>query len=518
MLTSALHAQLVHGVDQACLDIADLSLPQTRITHAEPIHANGAHAVAGTENGLGLTAPVEIHRPICRVAGVVEPAINFEVWMPLENWNGRFRGVGLGAFYGKLPYAAMAQAVDQGYAVGGTDTGHQSEAFDGTWAMRDGELDQVVVEDWTHRGIHEMTVKSQAIVAEVYGRPADYSYFTGCSSGGFQAMSEAQRYPDDYDGILAGAPANFITHLQAAQISFGLAAHVDPATRLDAPINKLPMLHKAVLDTCDAEDGVEDGLIENPAVCSFDPQQFACTGADSEMCLTAPQVQAVRRIYANILRSDGTKIFPGFPKGSESSWHLMAAGYLGSGGQVEFAEALYRYFVFQDPDWDYATMDLERDVAYADRHMGEILNANDPDLRPFRDRGGKLIQYHGWADWGITPYNSIDYFNAVTAEVGGSMSEEARRDVQQFHRLFLMPGVSHCRGGAGPDTFDGLGALEAWVERGEAPERIEAARVVDGETVRTRPLCPYPEVAQYDGSGSIDDAANFTCVSAAGAR
>jgi len=517
-LTSGLHAQSAREVDQACAAIADLALPQTRITRAEAIHTNGAHAVAGTENGLGLTAPVEIHRPFCRVAGVVEPAINFEVWMPLENWNGRFRGVGLGAFYGKLPYAVMAQALDEGYAVGGTDTGHQSEAFDGTWAMRNGELNQGVVEDWTHRGIHEMTVKSQAIVSEVYGRPAQYSYFTGCSSGGFQAMTEAQRYPDDYDGILAGAPANFITHLQAAQISFGLATHVDPATNLEKPINKLPMLHEAVLARCDALDGVEDGLIENPAVCPFDPQQLACTGTDSATCLTAPQVQAVKRIYADILRSDGTKIFPGFPKGSESNWHLMAADYLGSGGQVEFAEALYQYFVFQDPDWDYATMDLERDVAYADRHVGEILNSNDPDLRPFRDRGGKLIQYHGWADWGITPYNSIDYFNAVTETVGGSVSEEARRDVQEFHRLFLLPGVSHCRGGAGPDKFDGLGALEAWVERGEPPERIVAAQEVDGEVVRTRPLCPYPQVARYGGSGSIDDAENFACVSPTGSR
>jgi feruloyl esterase len=510
-LAPELHAQSVRDLDQACSAVSNLALPQTRITHAQAIHTTGAQAVSGTEKGIGLTAPVEIHRSFCRVAGVVEPAINFEVWMPLEHWNGRFQGVGLGAFWGKLPYRAMAQSLDKGYAVGGTDTGHQSEWDDGTWAMRNGELNEGVVEDWAHRGIHEMTVKSQAIVAEVYGRPAQYSYFTGCSSGGFQAMTEAQRYPGDYDGILAGAPANFITHLQAAQISFGLATLVDPATNLEKPINKLPMLHEAVLEACDARDGVEDRLIENPAVCPFDPQQLACTGADSMTCLTPPQVQAVRRIYADILRSDGTKIFPGFPKGSESSWHLMAAEYLGSAGQVAFAETLYRYFVFQDPTWNYATMNLERDVAYADQHVGKILNSNNPDLRPFRARGGKLIQYHGWADWGITPYNSIDYFNAVTSTVGGSTSDAARREVQGFHRLFLMPGVSHCSGGAGPDTFDGLGALEAWVERGEAPERIEAAKVTDGTVVRTRPLCPYPQVARYDGTGSIDDAANFAC-------
>ena len=508
----ASRAQTAPNLEQACSAIARLALPQTRITSAEAIHVNGEYAVPGTEKGIGLTAPVKVHRSFCRVVGVVEPAINFETWMPLTNWNGRFQGLGLGAFYGKLPYNPMAQSLDKGYAVGGTDTGHHSEADDGTWAMSNGTPNQQIVEDWAHRGIHEMSVKSQAIVESVYGRPAEFRYFTGCSSGGFQAMTEAQRYPSDYDGILAGAPANYITHLQAAQISFGLATLVDPATNIVQPINKLPMLHEAVLATCDAQDGAKDGLLENPAVCRFDPQQLACSSGDAATCLTAPQVQAVKKIYADIRRSDGSKIFPGFPHGSELNWNLMTGGYLGSTGQVAWAESLYRYLVFKDPTWNYASMNLERDVAYADQHVGELLNSMNPDLRPFRDRGGKLIQYHGWADWGITPYNSIDYFNSVVSTVGGSTSAEARRDVQDFHRLFLMPGVSHCRGGAGPDVFDGLGALEAWVERGEAPAQIRAAKIVDGNTTRTRPLCPYPAVARYDGSGSIDDAANFTCV------
>jgi feruloyl esterase len=501
-------------LEQACSAVATLALPRARIVRAEAIHVSGEYSVPGTERGIGLTAPVKVHRSFCRIAGIVDPAINFETWMPLENWNGRFQGLGLGAFYGKLPYAPMAQSLDRGYAVGGTDTGHQSEPDDGTWAMLSGALNRGIVEDWAHRGIHEMSVKSQAIIESVYGRPADFKYFTGCSSGGFQAMTEAQRYPNDYDGILAGAPANYITHLQAAQISFGLATLVDPATNIFEPINKLPMLHEAVLKACDAQDGVQDGLLENPGVCRFDPQKLACSAGDAATCLTTPQVQAVRKIYGDIRRSDGVKIFPGFPHGSELNWRLMAGDYLGSTGQVAWAESLYRYFVFQDPKWSYASMDLDRDVAYADEHVGGILNANNPDLRPFRDRGGKLIQYHGWADWGITPYNSIDYFNSVVATVGGAPSAEGRRDVQNFHRLFLMPGVSHCRGGEGPDVFDGLAALEAWVERGEAPARIQAAKIVDGKTVRTRPLCPYPEVARYDGSGSIDEAANFVCTSA----
>jgi tannase/feruloyl esterase len=508
------YAQATRGLEEACSAIARLALPQTKITRAEAIAVTGEYSVPGTEKGIGLTAPVKVHRSFCRVAGVVEPAINFETWLPLEDWNGRFQGLGLGAFYGKLPYGAMAQSLDKGYAVGGTDTGHQSDWDDGTWAMSNGSLNQRIVEDWAHRGIHEMSVKSQAIVENVYGRPARYRYFTGCSSGGYQAMTEAQRYPNDYDGILAGAPANYITHLQAAQISFGLATLVDPAANVVEPTNKLPLLHQAVMAACDAQDGVEDGLIENPAVCRFDPEELACSDGDSAACLTAPQVKAVKNIYADIRRSDGSKIFPGFPHGSELNWNLMAAEYLGARGQVAFAETLYRYLVFQNPAWNYASMNLERDVAYADEHVGKILNSINPDLRPFRDRGGKLIHYHGWADWGITPYNSIDYFNSVVATVGGSTSAEARREVQDFHRLFLMPGVSHCRGGDGPDVFDGLGALQAWVEQGEAPARIQASKIADGKTLRTRPLCPYPEVARYSGSGSTDDADNFTCVSA----
>jgi feruloyl esterase len=506
------YAQTSRDRDQACAVISKLALPQTRITRADSIHASGEYAVPGTEKGMGLESPVRVHRSFCRVSGVVEPAIHFEVWMPLENWNGRFRGVGLGAFWGALPYSGMAPALDKGYAVGGTDTGHQSAWDDGTWAMSGRTLNSGIVGDWAHRGIHEMTVKAQVIVEKLYGRRAHHSYFAGCSSGGYQALTEAQRYPTDYDGILAGAPANYLTHLQAAQLSFGLATHVDPATSLEKPIDKLPMLHKAVLDACDASDGVKDGLIENPAACRFDPAVFACKGNDAPTCLTPPQIQAVKRLYADIRRSDGTKLFPGFPHGSELDWKLMTANYLGSGGQIAFAESFYRYFVFQNPKWSYATMNLERDVAYADQHVGKLMNSIDPNLRPFRDRGGKLIQYHGWADWGITPYSSIDYFNNVVSTVGGSTSDAARQDVQRFHRLFLMPGVSHCTGGEGPDTFDGLGALEAWVERGEAPERIEAAKLVDGKPVRLRPLCPYPQVAHYKGSGSVDEAASFACV------
>jgi feruloyl esterase len=251
-------------------------------------------------------------------------------------------------------------------------------------------------------------------------------------------------------------------------------------------------------------------LIENPVVCRFDPATIACKGADAPTCLTTPQVAAVRRLYGDVKRRDGSKVFPGFPRGSELQWSLMAGGYLGATGQLDFAQSFYRYFVFQDPRWNYKTMDLDRDLATADRRVGR-LNSINPDLGPFRKHGGKLIQYHGWADWGITPYSSIDYFHSVEAKMEGATSPAAQRDVQSFYRLFMLPGMSHCRGGAGPDVFDGLGALVAWVEQGKAPISMKVAKLADGKPVRTRTLCVYPEVAHYRGKGSTDEAENFDC-------
>jgi feruloyl esterase len=440
------------------------------------------------------------------VAGIVEPAIRFEVWMPLSDWNGRFEGLGLGAFSGAIPFTPMAAALAQGYAVGGTDTGHESGFMDAAWTLgRDG-LNTAVVADWAHRGIHEMTVKSQAIVSAVYGAPARHSYFVGCSSGGHQALTEAQRYPADYDGILAGAPANYWTHLMAGQLWYGLATRSNPATDLEAPAGKLAMIHEAVLRACDAADGVKDGVLENPAACHFDPRQLACKGGDGASCLTEPQVGALQKIYGNAHGSDGGKIFPGLAPGSEAGWSLMSAV------QVPFAQTFYRYFVFQDPGWNYAALNLDHDIDYADRRIGGVVNSVNADLGPFRAHGGKLLQYHGWNDPLISPYNSIDYFEAVVAKLGGSRERAAAlREVQRFHRLFMVPGMNHCRGGDGTDTFDGLDALQRWVEQSAAPSMLTASKVVDGKVARTRPLCPYPQVARYLGSGSTDEAANFSC-------
>ncbi len=499
----ALAAESASDVAVRCAALAQASLPNTRVTLAEAIRQPGfvVPSTEGNQNG-----PVIVQAAFCRVAGVVDPAIRFEVWMPLENWNGRFQGLGLGALLGAIQYQPMAQSVARGYAVASTDTGHQSGGGDAKWTVGPNGLNEGLVADWAHRGIHEMTAKSKSIVGSFYGNAPRYSYFTGCSSGGHQALTEAQRYPEDYNGILAGAPANYWTHLMAGQMAYGLHTRVDPATDLEKPLDKLPLIHDAVLAACDAQDGVKDGVIENPLACNFKPASLACKGADSASCLTAPQVNALEKIYGDAQTKEGRKIFPGLAPGSEPAWPRMSAG------QVGFAENFYRYFVFQDTAWSYKTLDLARDVAAADQRIASIVNSTNADLSPFRARGGKLIQYHGWADWGISPYNSINYYQSVVATTNGGHPESVfLPETQKFYRLFMVPGMEHCRGGPGPDTFDGLGALERWVEQGIAPEQIVASKIVEGKTTRSRPLCPYPAVAKYKGAGSTDEAASFEC-------
>jgi feruloyl esterase len=502
-----LHAEAAAvDLDSRCAAAAQLHLPQTRITLAEAIHPAPEYVVPGTENtAVDRGGPLRIARPFCRVAGVVAPAIRFEVWLPLEGWNGRFQGLGLGAFSGAVPWTQMAAELARGYAVGGTDTGHQSSFIDAEWTQNGKRLDIARVGDWAHRGIHEMTVKSQAIVRAVYGEPAHYSYFVGCSSGGHQALTEAQRYPRDYDGILAGAPANYWTHLMASQLWYGLATRTDAATNLEAPIDKLPALHAAVLQACDERDGVRDGVIENPLSCPFDPAVLTCAGNDSASCLTSSQVVAAQKIYRGAAGVQRQKIFPGLAPGGEQGWRQMSAV------QVPFAQTFYRYFVFQDRAWDYRGMQFERDVSVADRRVGKLVNSVSADLSAFQARGGRLLQYHGWSDPLISPYNSIDYRESVVASTRNKGQSGRVAIVNEFYRLFMLPGVAHCRGGDGPDSFDGLGALQRWVEQSQPPDRIDAVRVVGGRTVRSRPLCPYPHTARYLGTGSSDEAVNFRC-------
>jgi feruloyl esterase len=445
----------------------------------------------------------------CRVAGDIRPVadsdIKFEIWLPLEKWNGRFEAVGNGGvvfhFAGYLEYAAMAAALTDGYATASTDTGHAEEpggsagGSDFKWPM--GHPEKVI--DFGYRAAHEMTVQSKAVIDAFYGSKPTYSYWNGCSEGGRQGMGEAERYPDDYNGILAGAPLFNFTDSQTRAVISQKFVYEDPS--LFIPAAKYKLIYDAVLAQCDAADGVKDGVINDPQQCHFDPSALLCQKGDAANCLTASQVRASKSQYAAVVN----------PRTHERILLGKAPGFevfqRANKPPVEMNKAqegsFYRYFVLENPEWDWTTFDGDKDVALARKKLGGILDNYDPNLAKFKSLGGKLIQYHGWSDPGPSALNTVDYFKRVQSRVG---------DSQAFYRLFMVPGMGHCIGGPGTDQFDEMGAITAWVEKGKAPERILASHVVDGRVTRTRPLCPYPQIAKYQGSGSTDDAANFACV------
>ncbi|HML15568.1 MAG TPA: tannase/feruloyl esterase family alpha/beta hydrolase, partial [Bryobacteraceae bacterium] len=453
----------------------------------------------------------------CRVQGVIAPTadshIEFEVWLPVAGWNGKYLGVGNGGFAGSIGYTALGEAVANGYVASSTDTGHQGGVTDGSWAL--GHYEKIV--DYGYRAIHETAEKSKAIVAAFYGGAPKRSYFSSCSNGGRQALMEAQRYPADYDGIIAGAPANFITHHLAGFVwnaqALEDAGYIPPA--------KLKLIETAAVAACDANDGVMDGVIDDPTKCHFDPQTLACKGGATDGCLTEAQVTALQKIYAGPKNSKGEQLFPGFEPGGETGlggWGAWITGFsAGNSFQLAFANGFFGDMTFQDAAWDYRRMNFDRDVRFTDDKESRIFNATDPNMKAFKNRGGKLLMYHGWADAAIPPVNTIHYYESVVSKMGSKQAAE-------FVELYMVPGMQHCGGGPGPDSFGAMSpapaaadhsmmiALEQWVENGGAPDRIIATRRgAGGAVVRTRPLCPYPMVAKYSGSGSTDDAANFSC-------
>jgi feruloyl esterase len=491
---------------QKCAALADLKLPDTTITKAETVAA-GAFAPpypfpVGPLGGFQFVAAKDLAE-FCRVAAVAKPSkdseIKFEVWMPSPSrWNAKFIGVGNRGFSGAVEYLLMDAALSRGYAAASTNTGHDGEPGDASFAL--GHPEKVI--DFGYRAVHEMTLKAKLVIAAYYGTAPKFSYWHGCSTGGRQGLMEAQRFPTDYDGITAGAPANFLTHLQAQAIYTKQAIQKNPAALV--PPDKLSVLHKEVVEACDARDGVKDGVLEDPRRCDFDPKRLECKGEDHPSCLTSAQIQLVLKFYGPVVNPrTKEQIFPGYALGSEIGWgdfigRMMPESIMGRGQYL-------RYALFQDTNWDYMTFDFDSGMARADRLDGGVTNAINPDLRPFFRRGGKLLQYHGWNDPGISPFNSIDYYNSVVEFMGGADKLEGS------YRLFMVPGMDHCAEGEGPNTFDAIGAIEQWVERGKAPERVIASRWTDGKVDRTRPLCPYPQVAKYKGTGSTDDAANFAC-------
>ena len=517
-----------------CENLIDLSLPDTTITLAESI--NPPPDFTSPTSSFGF-AVIPSPYSFCRVVAVSKPTsdsiINFEVWMPLTNenftWNGKFNGVGNGALGGGINYPAMKASLLRGYATASTDTGHVGSSSDASWALTvtPHQYHPEKVIDWGNRAIHLMTMASKAIVNNFYGTGPQFSYFTGCSGGGQQGLSEARRYPDDYDGILAGAPSNFFTHLDAGQIWRAQANLKDPASFI--PLGMLTTINNAVLSRCDTLDGIDDDILSDPRRCDFDPAMLLCQqGADPSTCLTAAQVEALDKLYAGPSNPrTGEKIFPGFPPGSELGWGQFIGALPGSNFKKPnaIANSFFKYMVFEDPNWDYLTFDFDEDMTFTDGKMikpgtslASAINSTNPDLSPFKALGAKLIMYHGWNDPNIPTVNSINYYENVVAAIHNNHKKDFNdvaggplRETQDFYRLFLVPGMGHCSGGPGTDQFDAFLALEQWVEQGIAPDSIPASHKTSGVVTMTRPLCPYPQEAVYIGHGNTNDAANFVC-------
>jgi feruloyl esterase len=493
-----------------CESLASLPLRETTITMAQTVAAgtltlSTSLPAAGARGGLTFVSASDLPE-FCRVGVVSKPSkdseIKFEVWMPTSNWNGKFMGLGNGAMAGSINYGGMAAVLSRGYAASSTDTGHEGSGQDGSFAL--GHRERVI--DFGYRAVHEMTVKAQIIVRAYYGRAPRFSYWNGCSTGGRQALTEAQRFPGDYNGIVAGAPALFLTHMQAASVRKAQAIRENPGGLV--PHSKLLLIHNAVLAACDARDGIKDGLLGDPRLCDFDVKALECKGDDSAACLTAAQVAVVHAFYSPTVNPrTGEQIFPGMVPGSELGWSSDVGRMYADPPDITktLATAYLRYAVFQDPKWDYMTFDFDSGMALADRIDDGVTKATDSNLRDFFRSGGRLLQYHGWSDPSISPLNSINYYNSVVDFMGGAAN------VRDSYRLFMVPGMDHCGGGDGPNTFDSIHAIEEWVETGNPPDRIIASHIRDGKTDRTRPLCPYPQVATYKGTGSTDAAANFSC-------
>ncbi|MEO8755538.1 MAG: tannase/feruloyl esterase family alpha/beta hydrolase [Casimicrobiaceae bacterium] len=414
--------------------------------------------------------------------------------MPEAGWNRKLLGLGNGGWAGNISVQALAGGLARGYAVTTTDTGHTTR--DGSFALNHPEK----LIDFGHRAVHDMTVQAKEILRAFYGMNEARAYWDGCSTGGNQGLSEAQRYPGDYNGIIAGAPANYFTHLMVSGMWVADATLKDPGSYI--PKEKFAVLRTAALNACDAQDGVRDDTSDDPTQCHFDPRTVQCPAGDGPDCLTAAQTAAARKIYGGARNPrTGELLYPGLEPGSELGWSGMAGGP----APFSISSDYFKYVVFRNPEWSMKTIDFDRDTAAADTAGATALNATSPDLRAFFARGGKLLMYHGWSDMLIAPRNSVNYYTSVVNAAG------TPPNVRDSIRLFMEPGVGHCTGGDGPSNFDRIPLIEAWVEQGKAPDRIVAARLTAGKVDRTRPLCPYPQVAIYLGTGDSNDAANFVC-------
>jgi feruloyl esterase len=512
-----------------CTQLKSQKITDTEITAAESV----AEDVFSPSDQSG--APKEIFKKLpafCRIVGVIRPRaeseIGFEIWLP-EQWNGRYLQVGNGGFAGSINYGGLVPGLRNGFAVASTDDGHKGEGA--TWAL--GHPESLV--DYGYRAVHLTSSVAREIISTYYGRNLSYAYFSGCSDGGRESLMEAQRYPEDFNGWVVGAPGNDLTGIMAYLLSL---SQIEAALQEPLTTSQLEALTKAALARCDRADGVADGVIDDPLRCPFDPAELLCREARDGRCLSKSQVDAVRRIYDDA-RDPRThaSLAPGFRTafGDEVRQWPLWVGSVGKDGNLTaslsqmFSEAFWPFMVYNDPKLDFRRLDIVQAASDARSRVGMILNAVDPDLSVVRASGKKIIQYHGWADAVVPAQYSIGYYEAV--------EKYLRRDNRDFYRLFMAPGMEHCGGGPGANSFSTpfdprpfgagydllhefdpernvLAALVRWVEKGQAPEKIVATkyRDDDGEhVIRTRPLCPYPSIARWTGKGSTDDAHNFVC-------
>lgn len=519
---------------QQCESLTSLKLPNTTITSATMVPEGPFVAPAG---GRGAAANAPAAPPIivpahCDVRGTTRPTpdseIKFAVWLPTASaWNGKYRQEGNGGFAGNLPLRAMIDPLTRGYAAAGTDDGH--EGGGANWAIGHPEK----WKDFGFRAVHETSVQAKAVMRALYGKDPSLSYFYGCSDGGREALMEAQRYPEDFNGIIAAAPAWNWSHLFTGFI-WNEQALMKNSDSIIAPA-KLPAIQKAVIAACDKLDGAIDGLLEDPRQCKFDPAVLTCKGVDKPDCLTPPQVAALKAIYAGPKNpKTGEQIFPGMPPGSEAApgnWsNWITREIPEQATHFVYGNSYYGQAVYEDPNWSYKTFDYDKDLKFGDAKSGVPMNSDNPDLRSFRAHGGKLLQYHGWGDAAISAISSVDYYEMVRAFLTKypDARSDASRPVDDFYRMFMVPGMGHCRGGWGPNQFgnsagarpatwadperDVFAAMERWVEKGVAPEQLIGTGTVMGDATKTmtHPLCMYPKVAQYKG-GDVNDAASFTC-------
>lgn len=487
-----------------CRHLAGLHLDKGKITIAGIVSSGFAAEDLPVTKGLPA---------FCRVAATLKPSpdsnIRIEVWMPVFGWNGKFEGTGNGGYAGSIDYWALAAGVRAGYAVANTDMGTAPSSALNADALI-GHPQKWI--DWGWRSTHLMTTAAKRIIKAYYVQAPQKSYFVGCSTGGEQALMEAQRFPDDYDGIIAGAPANDRTRLHTDILWNFAAFDSRPEDRI--PPQQLSMITRTVLGACVKLKAVgSDSFFSiDPYTCGWNPASIKCGVDRSTDCLTADQVETVKKIYRGPINpATHQSIYPGLPPGSEFGWSSFAP----PDGRPPYA-SLFRW-VF-GPNWNWRTFDYSRDVASVDSRLAPILNATNPDLTAFNSRGHKLIMYHGWADWLVSPQESIDYYEAVAdmqAKAAREHHETKSQETDTFLRLFMVPGMSHCSGGPGLNSINALPSLDLWVEKGIAPTKIVASRILGSRSVMTRPVCMYPRIPRYHGAGSTNDAANFSCVSPA---